>query len=44
MTEDDGSKKSLKGEARQQIVSVAISGSSIETKPGRNPDELAESE
>lgn len=44
MTEDDGSEKSLKGEARQQIVSVAISGSSIETKPGRNPDELAESE
>jgi len=35
---------SLKDKARQQIVSVAISGSSIETKPGRDPDELADEE
>ncbi|WP_269814488.1 hypothetical protein [Halorussus litoreus] len=44
MAENDDSKRGLKDEARQQIVSVAISGSSIETKPGRNPDELADSE
>lgn len=44
MSTNDSSKDGLKNEARKQIVSVAISGSSIETKPGRDPDELADSE
>lgn len=44
MAGNDDVEQGLKDEARRQIVSVAISGSSIETKPGRNPDELADSE
>ncbi len=43
MGDDSASKQGLKDEARRQIVSVAISGSSIETKPGRDPDELEDS-
>lgn len=44
MSGNERSEGGLKGKARKQIVSVAIAGSSIETKPGRDPDELADSE
>lgn len=44
MSGDENSDSGLKDKARQQIVSVAIAGSSIETKPGRDPDELADAE
>ncbi|WP_435078824.1 hypothetical protein [Halococcus sp. AFM35] len=44
MSGNDDFEKGLKDKARQQIVSVAISGSSIETKPGRDPDEFADPE
>lgn len=44
MSGEDGSKKRLNNTAREQIASVTISGSSIETKPGRDPDELSDGE
>lgn len=37
------SDRSLKGKAREQIVSVAIPGSCIRTKPGTDPGALAPS-
>lgn len=44
MSGEDDSEKRLKKTAREQIASVTISGSSIETKPGRDPDELSDEE
>lgn len=36
--------RDLKDKARKQMASVAIAGSTIETKPGFDPDELADAE
>lgn len=40
--QDDDGQAGRKGDAIDQLVSVAIRGSSIRTKPGTDPDELAE--
>lgn len=39
-TEEEG----RKGEALRQLASVAISGSSVQTEPGKNPDKISEDE
>ena len=44
MARDDDTNKGLKDKAREQLVSVAIAGSSIKTKPGRDPSELEDQE
>lgn len=44
MSGTDDEEKGLRGEAKKQIASVVIPGSSIETKPGLDPEELNDSE
>lgn len=44
MGRSSNSDRDLKDEARQQMASVAISGSTIETKPGLDPEEFADTE
>ena len=44
MSRTEDGKPGLKNKAREQIASVAIDGSSIETQPGRDPEEFDESE
>lgn len=44
MSRSDESDRDLTDKARKQMASVAIAGSTIETKPGIDPDELADAE
>ncbi len=38
---DDTEQVGRKGEALRQLASVAISGSSVQTEPGTDPDEIS---
>ncbi len=37
----NNSQVSRKGDALEQLVSVAVSGSSVRTEPGTDPDEMS---
>jgi hypothetical protein len=43
MTDDgaDSDQASRKGDALEQLVSVAVSGSSVQSEPGTDPDEIS---
>lgn len=38
----DNTQSSRKGDALEQLASVAVSGSSVRTEPGTDPDEMSD--
>jgi hypothetical protein len=44
MTDDgtDNNQESRKGDALDQLASVAVAGSSVQTEPGTDPDDISD--